>query len=245
MEVNVEIGAELVQRLLDVLEHHVHADGAEVLLDLFLRALECLRVLLQHSSGDVLDVLSAVAIFRSRLVASGCNQGVGEAVNLATVVIEVVLAGDLGTGGRQDTTESVTDCCPASTTQVNRPGRICGDKLQVHVEVGVEVGMAPLLPRCQDVLDDLALGIGGQADVNKARACDGCFIDALRSAERCGNFSCQVTRHHADALAQLHGDIGCVVAVLRVTRTLDGRVFRHDRDIGIVGSQNLDGDFSD
>ena len=161
------------------------------------------------------------------------------------MVIEVVLAGDLGARGGQDTTESVTDCCPAGTTQVDRPGRICGDKLQVHVEVGVEVGMTPLLPRCQDVLDDLALGIGSQADVNKARACDGCFFDTLRSAECCGNFSCQVTRHHPDTLAQLHGDIGCIVAVLRVTRTLDGRVFRHDRDIGIVGSQNLDGDFSD
>lgn len=68
---HVEVGAELVQALLDVVEHQLDAGGAE--------RLEPLRVGQSIDAGDrgddlggdVVDVLAGVAVLRRRLVAGG------------------------------------------------------------------------------------------------------------------------------------------------------------------------------
>ena len=56
MGVDVEVGAELVQRLLDVGEHQVDADGAERLAHLVVGQAQRVGVLGEHLRGDVVDV---------------------------------------------------------------------------------------------------------------------------------------------------------------------------------------------
>ena len=71
MEEDVELGAELLQRGLDVVEHQLHALGAEELLGVRVGELAPGRVRFGDLGGDVLDVLATVAVLRGGLVARG------------------------------------------------------------------------------------------------------------------------------------------------------------------------------
>jgi hypothetical protein len=92
---HVEVGAELVQRGLDLGEHQVDADGAEGLLLLVGRQ-DSASGALEHLGGDVVDVVAGVAVLRGRFALGGGDQRAGEAVDLGAVVVEVVLADHLG-----------------------------------------------------------------------------------------------------------------------------------------------------
>ncbi len=65
--VHVEVGAELVQRFLDVGEHQVHADRTEGLLLLVGGQAHRIGPLGQHGCGDVVDVAAGVAVLGGRL----------------------------------------------------------------------------------------------------------------------------------------------------------------------------------
>src|SRR4029453_2181052 len=87
----------------------------------------------EHLGGDLLDVVAGVAVVRRRL-ALGCgNQGVGKPVDLGTVVVEVVLAHNLGALGGQQPAQRVADGGPAGATDVDGPSRVGGDELEVDV----------------------------------------------------------------------------------------------------------------
>ena len=131
--VDVEVGAEVVQRLLDVGEHQVDADRAERLAHLVVGQAQRVGLLGEHLGGDVFDVVAGVAVVGRGFALGGGDQRVGEPVDLGAVVVEVVLAHDLGALGGQQPAERVADGGPAGAADVDRPGRVGGDELQVDV----------------------------------------------------------------------------------------------------------------
>ena len=140
--VDVEVGAELVQRLLDVGEHQVDADVAEGLVLLGVGQAQRVGRLLQDLRGDVGDVAARVAVLRGGLALGGGDQRAGEPVDLGAVVVEVVLAHHVGALRGQQPAQRVADGGPAGAADVDRPGRVGRDELQVDLVAGQRVGVA-------------------------------------------------------------------------------------------------------
>ena len=111
VEEHVELDAEVAQRRLDLLEHALHAVGAEDLLRVVL--LQRVRDVGQHRLRDLADVGAAVAVLRCRLALRDRQQRPREAVDLRAVVVEVVLAGDLRAARLEQPGERVADGGPA------------------------------------------------------------------------------------------------------------------------------------
>src|SRR5699024_10306608 len=96
VEEDVELGAELLQGGLDVVEHQLHALGAEELLGIRIGELAPGRVRLGDLGCDVLDVLAAIAVFRGGLIALGGEPRLREAAERASGV------GALGAAASRD-----------------------------------------------------------------------------------------------------------------------------------------------
>ena len=138
------------------------------------------------------------------------------------MVVEVVLAHNTGALRRQQPAERVADRGPAGAADVDGPGGVGRDELEIDVlaveRVGVSVGRA----RFDDVVDDHALGGGSNAQVDEAGACHVGGGDTVGLHQRGGEPAGQLTRVRADLLAQLKREIRGVVAVVGVARALDG-----------------------
>ena len=122
--VDVEIGAEVVQRFLDVGEHQVDTDLPESFVLLGVGLAQRVGRLLQDLRGNVGDVAARVAAFRSRLAVGRGDQRVGEAVDLGAVVVEVVLAYHVGALRGKQPAQRVADGGPAGAADVDGPGRV-------------------------------------------------------------------------------------------------------------------------
>ena len=136
--------------------------------------------------GDVGDVAARVAVFRGGLALGGGDQRVGEPVDLGAVVVEVVLAHHVGALRGEQPAQRVADGGPAGAADVDRPGRVGRDELQVDLVAGQRVGVAVGVAGVDDVVDDQALRRGLQPQVDEARSGDLRRGDAvgLRSAPR-------------------------------------------------------------
>ena len=113
VEVDVEVDPELVQALLDLGEHHLDALGPETSCASSSGRSRIPGCLAQHRLGDLVDVGAAVAVLGHRPALGAGQQRAREPVDLAAVVVEVVLPGDLGAGQREDAAEGVTHRRPA------------------------------------------------------------------------------------------------------------------------------------
>lgn len=240
MEVDVEVNAKLVQGLLDVREHHLHASGAELLADLVLGALECIGDLLLDIGCNLLNVLSAIAVLRSRLALGRSHERVGEAVDLAAMIVEVVLAGYLSAGGFEHAAEGIAHGCPTGAAQVDRTGGVSGDEFEVNLLAFVGIVVAVVSAGLADLVHDGALCGGSQADVQEARACDLGDVNGVVLSQRLGQPGGQLARIHAGLLGYLQGKVGGVVTVLGITRTLHGHGLRKDGGVELVFAQYSD-----
>src|SRR6185312_9517631 len=144
--------------------------------------------------GDVGDVAARVAVFGGGLALGGGDQGVGEPVDLRTVVVEVVFAHHVGALRRQQPPQGVADGGPARTADVDRPGRVGRDEFQVDVVPGQRPGVAVRLAGVDDVVDDLGLRRRLEAHVDEARAGHLGGGDALDLGQRLGEPTGQLTR---------------------------------------------------
>ena len=220
--VDVEVGAEVVQRLLDVGEHQVDADGAERLAHLVVGQAQRVGLLGEHLSGDLLDVVAGVAVVRRGFAFGGGDQRVGEPVDLGAVVVEVVLAHDVCALRGEQASERVADGGPPGAADVDGSGRVGGDELEVDVLALERVRVAVVEAGIDDVVDDDALGGRLDAQVDEAGACDVGGRDAVLLGQGRGQPAGQLTRVGTDLLAELKGDVGGVIAVFGIARALDG-----------------------
>ena len=76
------------------------------------------------------------------------------------MVIEVILAGDLRARGLQHAAQGIAHGRPTGTAEVDRPGRVSGDKLEVNLLTRKGIVRTVLLAGAKDLRDDLTLGAG-------------------------------------------------------------------------------------
>ena len=232
VEEDVEVGAEEVQALLDFSEHQLDAAGAEDLDGLVLGQRD--RVGFTGSVrigadlvGDVSDVLAAVAVL-GNLTAHGTGvEGVGEAVDLRAVVVEVVLAGHGGAGCGHETRQGVADSGPAGAAQVDGAGGVGGDVFEVDGATRERLVAAVLGTGLDDRAGQLAGRARAQADVDEAGSRDLDRVDAVGGRQVVGEDLRELARGHAGLLAELHGDVGGPVAVLAHAGALDRHGIGH------------------
>ena len=226
VEEHVELGAEVAQALLDLVEHEVDAARAEGLDGLLLGQRHRVRLtrgprVRADLLGDVRDVLPAVPVLGSLVAHGACVEGTREAVDLGAVVVEVVLARHLRPRGHHEAGEGVPHGGPAGTTQVDGPRGVRRDVLEV--DVGTSQGR--VRPEGPPALDDragqLTGGGRGQADVDEAGPRDLDLLDAFVGPQRPGEDARHVTRGHPGLLGHLHGDVGGPVPVVAGPGPLD------------------------
>ncbi len=162
------------------------------------------------------------AVLGGGLSERGGDERPGEAVDLRTVVVEVVLAGDLAALGGEDAAERVADRGPAGATEVDRAGGVGGDELEVDPRVREVVAVAVGGALGEHLRHDRSLGVGGEPDVEEAGSRDLGGVDAVGGGQGLGEPGGEFAGIDADLLRDLHRDVGRVVAVLRIARALDG-----------------------
>ena len=171
--------------------------------------------------GDLVDVAAAVAVLGCGLAQGAGQQRAAEAVDLGAVVVEVVLAGDLGAGHREDPAQRVADRGPPHAADVQRTGRVGRDELEVDLLAGEGVGgaVAARLPRRRRrrpgpgrAAATVMLMKPGSGHVDRG--------DAVGLAQARGEQLGEGPRVGAGLLGQLQRDVGGVVAVRRVARSL-------------------------
>src|SRR5699024_8454711 len=137
-----------------------------------LGAVQDIRVRGHDPGGDVVDVRARVAVLRRVQAPGRGGQGPAEAVDLRTVVIEVVLAGHLGAGRLEDPAQRVADRRPAGTPQVDGPRGVGRDELEVDPSAGHRLAGAERLALVDHGRDQCALRAGVEPDVEETGAGD-------------------------------------------------------------------------
>ena len=166
------MGVERVELVLLLLQLHGVAglpEGGGALLAL---ELEDAGVLGDHALGQVGDVAAVVAVLGDRLPERGRLDRGAEEVHLVAAVVDVELAGHLGARGLQDPRERVAHHRPAGVPEVQRPGRVGRDELDVDPLPAQGVVVAVAVAGGDDVGRHLALGAGCDGDVEEARPGD-------------------------------------------------------------------------
>ena len=222
VEPHVERHPEVAQRLLDLLEHQPDAGRPEGLQRLVVGQPGRLGMGGHDLLGDLGDVLPGIAVLRRRLVPARGEQRPAEPVDLGAVVVEVVLAGDDVAGRLEQPRERVADRRPPGAGQGDRAGRVGRDELDVHLLLLARLGAAVRRAGGDDVVGDLALRSGVDADVEEARTGHLDAGDAVGPLQPCGHQPREVTRGLAGLLGELERDVGGVVAVALLPRALHG-----------------------
>ena len=238
VEVHVEIHAELVQGLLDLSKHHLHAGRTEGLLHLGVCAIEGAGMLIDDRPGNLVDVIATVTVLRGGLALRCSDERAGEAVDLPAVVVEVVLAGHFRAGGLEHAAERVAHRGPAGAAQMDRAGGVGGDEFEVDLLVCVEVAVAELLRLIQHLCDELALGAGGETQVDKARTGDLGGVDCGVVRQVVGKPSGELAWVGASFLGHLERDVCGVIAVLGVAGAFHGHGVRDDGGVEVVGGEH-------
>ena len=241
MGVHIEISAELMQRRLDLAEHQVHADSPEYLVLFDIGKTHRIGGLGQYLRGDIADIGTGVTVFGRWLTFDRGDQRVDEAIDLGAVVIEVVLAHHCCTLGGQQPAQCVADGGPPGAADVNRAGRVGRDELEVDVlpveqtrttVIGAgrhDIGHHHALSRCLDPqIDESGPGYLRRGD------CIG--------VGECGDQPArELARVRAGLLAHLQREIGRIISVLGVARTLDGDRLRQCGGVEAVFDQHRGG----
>ena len=148
-----------------------------------------------------------------------------EDVHLPPGVVHVELARDARAGELEELRERVAVGGAAAMADVERPGRICRDELDLD-GFGLRRSGAPVVRAfVERAPDDAELGLGLDPDIEKAGARHGERLEQARCRQRrrarLGDLLGDLPRVAPQALGELQRDVARVIAVLRVRRALD------------------------
>ena len=152
VEPHVEVDAEVLHGLLDLVEHHRDRTLAEFLTLFGIAFAQRFAVLVgaavdarqsedvdavrlgfvDDALRDLIDVGALVAVDRCGFAVCGGDEGLGETVDLLAVIVEVVFTYDLGAVGFEHAGHGVADCGPTGAADMDRTGRVGGDEFEVQ-----------------------------------------------------------------------------------------------------------------
>src|SRR5690606_25132961 len=107
--------------------------------------------------------------------------------HLRTGVVDVVLPHGVRTAGQQQAHDRVAQRRPARVGDVQRPGRVRRDELDVHRYAGLRIVGPVCLTRVDDRLGESTGGCGIQADVDESGPCDLDPGDAVDCSQSVGD----------------------------------------------------------
>ena len=226
-EVDVELDSEGLQRAPDRGEHQRDALAPEDVERLVLRLVEHRRVGRDHRGRDLGDVRTGVALLGGRPPGRRGQQRGGEAVDLGTGVVEVVLPGHLGAGRAEQPAQRVADRRPPAVRQVHRSGRVGRDVLQVEALPGQRVAPPVRRAGVEHRAHQAGQRVLGEGQVEEAGAGDVHPVDARVLPQPGGEQLGHLPRRPAGGLGQPERDVGGIVAVLAALRALHDRGVRH------------------
>ena len=145
-----------------------------------------------------------------------------EPVDLRTVVVEVVLPRHVGAERREDPGQAVADRGPTRAADVDRTGRVGRDELEVDPRAGVVRSTRRTTSRPRRSLRATSPWAAASTVMlmNPGPAMSTAAI-AVRGLELGREQLGELARRHTGLLGQLQRDVGGVVPVLLVLRTLD------------------------
>src|SRR5262249_9525547 len=150
------------------------ADGSEPLRFRFVAP--ALAVALGQLAADLLQVEAGIETLRDRSYGFAQSfeiaqvRGAGENVDLCSGVVGVVLANHAVAGGLQQRREHVSEHRTTDMTQMQRPGRVGGDILDIDAAPGTDVRPAPALARAQKIGQPGSPEVGGEPEVDEPRS---------------------------------------------------------------------------
>ena len=149
-------------------------------------------------------------------------QAFAQQAHLAAAVVEVVLAGDLPAGGRQQVGDGVAQHRAPGVADGQRAGGVGADELDLRLAAFAGIGVAEGLGRGLDHLDLLGQPGVGQGEVDEAGRHHVGLAQEIGRGQAVDDLLGDLDRRHLGRPGRLHGDVGRVVAVLRVFGMLDG-----------------------
>ena len=109
---------------------------------------------------------------------------------------------------------------------MDRTCGVGGDELEVDAAPRDDVTVSVGFPGLEDLLDDPALRVRGQPDVDETGAGHSRFRDGVAFTESGDEPGGELPRTDPHLLRRLHGDVGGVITVLGVAWSFDGDLFR-------------------
>src|SRR5699024_10283053 len=147
-------------------------------------------------------------------------------------VVDVVLGGDVGAGGGEQSAHRVAERGPSGVADVQRAGRVGGDVLEVDRVTDHRLVAAVAGSRLDDGPGELARGGRVEGDVEESGAGDVDVGDAGGGPETFGDDAREIAGPHAGGPRQLHRDVARPVAVGLLLRSLHADLRGHlDGDV--------------
>ena len=242
MEPHLEVHAEFLHGLANLVEHHWHRALAELLTLLGIAFAQRLALLVgaavdarqienidafgvglhDHTACDLVDVGALVSVDGRRLVVGGGHERLGEAVDLLAVVIEVVFAHNGGAIGLQYAGHRIAHRGPARAADVDRAGRVRGDEFQIERLAAQVIVLAESIALVEHLVHHCGRRCGVERDVDEAGTCHFDGGNAIGAIQCVGEQLGEITRFHAGFLRQLHGGVRRPVAVRAILGAHDG-----------------------
>src|SRR5215213_93327 len=161
----------------------------------------------------------------TRLLPNAGPQTLRRLVDLDAGIIDVKLPGDGVPGPLEKRGDGIAQCRAASVPDVERAGRVGGDKLHVDLESGPPSCATVLCSGAEDLLVSIRQLIFGQPEVDEPRTGDlGPGDESGREFQLLENALSSLPRVGPLSTGQHHGNVGGQVSVAGVPRALQNKV---------------------
>jgi len=172
----------------------------------------------QVGLGDLDDIVAAVAVLgpggsAGRLPPAAGLHGAGEVLDLLAGVVVVELARHLPARGPEQAAEAVADGRAAAVAHMQRARGVGRDELHLYLAAVALIALAEALAGAQGLGHHRRAGIGGEEEIDEARAGDLRPLDRRICGQRLADAPGEVPWLHPRALGESEGDVAGEVAV--------------------------------